>query len=299
MEVCRHKPHDRDRDTRRRTHRRNRRSRRDRNDRDSSNKDHNYDDNRASSEPYIGDYRMADDNMSTVDDERRYPYTKDRWRPYDERDSMPSARSYSRTHDYDGEPRYRIRERVDEFGRTVDHAAAAGDTPYRRDDHSSSNKNARKNIEQQRGDHRRHPSGKDEPRSSRRHAASDSPRLRSSENASRGVLSPHRKNAELPLPRRYGKDVPVVQIIAMGDSDRGFVNYVETTIRVHAIPIHTLFIEEARISRESVIRQMIAEGVQAVIIIERGFEIQSLVYLQVFEQTDETGTSSVRFDGMS
>lgn len=42
---------------------------------------------------------------------------------------------------------------------------------------------------------------------------------------------------------------------------------------------------------------MIVKGVQAVIVIEPGYELKDIADLQVFERTDEAKDSNVRFDG--
>lgn len=50
-------------------------------------------------------------------------------------------------------------------------------------------------------------------------------------------------------------------------------------------------------SKELEVKRMIVKGVQAVIVIEPGYELKDIADLQVFERTDEAKDSNVRFDG--
>ncbi|KAI8149388.1 hypothetical protein BJV82DRAFT_573726 [Fennellomyces sp. T-0311] len=103
------------------------------------------------------------------------------------------------------------------------------------------------------------------------------PRRRSSSEYSHssGVhMSSALKKKDFPLPSRHGDSVPVVQVIAMGDADRPFISYVESAFRTRGMSIHTLFLQPGGLSRHAIVKQMIYEGVKAIVIIERGFEIQ-------------------------
>ncbi|KAG0164075.1 hypothetical protein DFQ28_010872 [Apophysomyces sp. BC1034] len=104
------------------------------------------------------------------------------------------------------------------------------------------------------------------------------------------------EDEEFKLPRRYGKDVPIVQIIAWGEVNRGFVRFIEDSFGLQGIPIHTFFLRYGRISRDAVVKDMITEGVKAILMVERGDDTQRKVYLQVFERDDEQGSSNIRFD---
>ncbi|KAF7727046.1 putative ATP-dependent RNA helicase DHR1 [Apophysomyces ossiformis] len=101
---------------------------------------------------------------------------------------------------------------------------------------------------------------------------------------------------ELGLPRRYGKDVPIVQLIVWDEIDRGFVRFIEDSFEAQRIPIQTLFLLYGRVSRDIVVKRMITEGVKALLMVERGSDTQRKVYLQVFERSEEPGSSNIRFD---
>ncbi|KAI7857187.1 hypothetical protein BDC45DRAFT_501880 [Circinella umbellata] len=111
-----------------------------------------------------------------------------------------------------------------------------------------------------------------------------------------GVFTSSTKRKDFPLPRRYGNSVPVAQVIAMGDADRHFISTVENTFRSHNTSIHTLFLQPDSVSRDAIVKQMIYEGVKAVIFIEKGMEIEREIYLQVFHRNNGNDTDAVRFD---
>ena len=113
------------------------------------------------------------------------------------------------------------------------------------------------------------------------------------------LTSSSTKRKDFPLPRRYGSSVPIVQVIAMGDADRPFISIVENAFRGRSTSIHTLFLQPDSVSRDAIVKQMIYEGVKAVIIIERGMEIERKIYLQVFHRNNGIDTDAVRFDGMT
>ncbi|KAI9489668.1 hypothetical protein BDB00DRAFT_841934 [Zychaea mexicana] len=136
--------------------------------------------------------------------------------------------------------------------------------------------------------------------SRRRVSKGDDSRMGTSSSLPKPQSGVHINNAsrrkDFPLPRRYGSNVPVVQIIAMSDADRPFVNYVENAFQNRSTTIHTLFLQQDSVSRDAIVKQMIYEGVKAIIIIERGCEVLRTIYLQVFDRSAETDTDAVRFD---
>ena len=64
------------------------------------------------------------------------------------------------------------------------------------------------------------------------------------------------EDAELQIPRRESRDVPDVQIILMGQLDRGFVSWVEGELRGRGLKSEVMFLSP-RLSLEAVIRRQI------------------------------------------
>ncbi|KAK9704631.1 nuclear polyadenylated RNA-binding protein 3, partial [Basidiobolus ranarum] len=102
------------------------------------------------------------------------------------------------------------------------------------------------------------------------------------------------EESEFLLPRRYGDQIPFCQIIVLDQIDRQFIWHVENSLRGSSISVDTLFISP-KISLRSVIRQMILEGVHAVIFIEKQHQVMQKVSLQVFDQKSRVG-DNVKFD---
>ncbi|ORY06277.1 hypothetical protein K493DRAFT_404035 [Basidiobolus meristosporus CBS 931.73] len=102
------------------------------------------------------------------------------------------------------------------------------------------------------------------------------------------------EESEFLLPRRFGDQIPFCQIIVLDQIDRQFIWHVENSLRGSSISVDTLFISP-KISLRSVIRQMILEGVHAVIFIEKQHQVMQKVSLQVFDQKSRVG-DNVKFD---
>nr|CAG8591369.1 13525_t:CDS:2 [Entrophospora candida] len=83
--------------------------------------------------------------------------------------------------------------------------------------------------------------------------------------------SQDKTNEEFPLPRRQGNEVPECQIIALEEVDR------EANISVHTLHL------SRKLQIQAVVRQMIVEGVHAVIFLERVLAINGKVNMQIFE----------------
>ncbi|CAG8520070.1 13775_t:CDS:2 [Acaulospora morrowiae] len=98
---------------------------------------------------------------------------------------------------------------------------------------------------------------------------------------------------EFPLPRRQGGDVPECQIIVLEEVERNFLWQVEGSFREASISVHTLHLSR-KLQIQSVIRQMIMEGVHAVIFMERHLALNGLVNMQIFDQS-RTG-DNVKYD---
>ncbi|KAK9366829.1 hypothetical protein V1509DRAFT_567973 [Lipomyces kononenkoae] len=96
-----------------------------------------------------------------------------------------------------------------------------------------------------------------------------------------------------PFPRRRADDIPECQILVTDRIDRNFVWYVRKAFEDRYIKVDVLDIAP-RLSMSSVIRQMILEGIYAVVFLNMDLQNQAKLSLQVFEKTP--GVSTVRFD---
>ncbi|KAK9245884.1 hypothetical protein V1506DRAFT_536925 [Lipomyces tetrasporus] len=96
-----------------------------------------------------------------------------------------------------------------------------------------------------------------------------------------------------PLPRRRPEEIPECQILVTDRVDRNFVWYVRKAFEDRYVKVDVLDIS-ARLSMSSVIRQMIIEGVFAVVFLNMDLQNQAKLSLQVFEKTP--GVTTVRFD---
>ena len=77
-----------------------------------------------------------------------------------------------------------------------------------------------------------------------------------------------------------------------------FIWQVETAFREAAITVHILHLSRKKLPIPAVIRQMIVEGVHAVIFLERHHEITARVNMQIFDQSRAARDSNVKYDGM-
>ncbi|KAI7883658.1 hypothetical protein K492DRAFT_205317 [Lichtheimia hyalospora FSU 10163] len=104
-----------------------------------------------------------------------------------------------------------------------------------------------------------------------------------------------------PIPRNdslsilQNRDAPMIQVLAYGHVDQGFINYVESSFAIRHITTHTLFVQYGQVSREEIVKQLILQGVRALVVLDQGKESMRKLYLQVFER-NATGANSYRFD---
>ncbi|BFZ59038.1 nuclear polyadenylated RNA-binding protein 3 [Saitoella coloradoensis] len=103
--------------------------------------------------------------------------------------------------------------------------------------------------------------------------------------------SPPRGGPQFPLPRRHGRDVPEVQILALDEADRNFVKFVDAAFAAQ-FRTHTLSLSP-RLPVDEVIRQMVVEGVDAVVILNRNLQYRNKISLQCF---DRRGGANVKFE---
>ncbi|KAF4976887.1 hypothetical protein FZEAL_6509 [Fusarium zealandicum] len=99
--------------------------------------------------------------------------------------------------------------------------------------------------------------------------------------------------AELDLPRRYGADVPDIQIILQPDVNRDFVNWVEQAFKAKGLRSEVMFLHP-RIPKDAVVQRQAAEGVHAVVDLDLRAQNLGKVPVQAFDRS--AGSSSVRFD---
>ncbi|ODQ56588.1 hypothetical protein SAICODRAFT_28666 [Saitoella complicata NRRL Y-17804] len=108
----------------------------------------------------------------------------------------------------------------------------------------------------------------------------------------RGYRSPSpRGGPQFPLPRRHGRDVPEVQILVLDEADRNFVKFVDAAFAAQ-FRTHTLSLSP-RLPVDEVIRQMVVEGVDAVVILNRNLQYRNKISLQCF---DRRGGANVKFE---
>lgn len=101
------------------------------------------------------------------------------------------------------------------------------------------------------------------------------------------------EDADLQIPRREPRDVPDVQIMIMGDLNRGFVGWVEDQFSNRGIKFETMFLSP-RLPLQAVINRQILEGVLAVAQLTQQSQDRSKIPLQVFDRS--LGAGNVRFD---
>ncbi|CAG8694025.1 8749_t:CDS:2 [Rhizophagus irregularis] len=100
-------------------------------------------------------------------------------------------------------------------------------------------------------------------------------------------------NEEFPLPRRQGSDVPECQIIVLEEVERNFLWQVEKAFREASSTVHILHLSR-KLHPQSVIRQMVIEGVHAVVFIEKHLALNGRVNMQIFDQT--RSRDNVKYD---
>lgn len=97
------------------------------------------------------------------------------------------------------------------------------------------------------------------------------------------------------IPRRQGSDVPMVQIIAWDNVAYGYTDYIERVLSSNGIRSSSMTLTYSQSTREHIVKQMILEGVKAIVMIDHQNELQNKVYFQVFAPA-EYG-QQIRFDG--
>ncbi|KAL2854333.1 hypothetical protein BJY01DRAFT_231920 [Aspergillus pseudoustus] len=98
-------------------------------------------------------------------------------------------------------------------------------------------------------------------------------------------------DADLPVPRRTGRDVPDVQILVLEELDRNFVYHVESTFRNRGLRVDVLVLGP-RIPLDAAVKRQVSEGVLAVVRLSRPSLFSRKLPLQVFDRS--AGKDNVR-----
>ncbi|EQL02740.1 Nucleotide-binding, alpha-beta plait [Ophiocordyceps sinensis CO18] len=102
-----------------------------------------------------------------------------------------------------------------------------------------------------------------------------------------------RHEPELDLPRRYGADVPDVQIILQPEVNRDFVTWVEGAFKAKGLKTEIMYLHP-RFPKDQVIQRQAAEGVYGVIDLDLRAQSVGRVPVQAFDRSG--GGTNVRFD---
>ncbi|KAL7951512.1 hypothetical protein V8C42DRAFT_304295 [Trichoderma barbatum] len=102
-----------------------------------------------------------------------------------------------------------------------------------------------------------------------------------------------RHEAELDLPRRYGADVPDVQIIMQPDVNRDFGTWVESAFTAKGLRTNVMYLHP-RFPKDQVIQRQAAEGVHGVVDLD--LRAQGMARIPVHSFDRSGGIHNVRFE---
>jgi hypothetical protein len=94
------------------------------------------------------------------------------------------------------------------------------------------------------------------------------------------------------MPRRFGADVPDVQILLLQEVSRDFVGWVQGAFHNKGLRTDVMYLNP-RFPRETVLQRQVAEGVHAIVDLDYGAQTKGKIPIQVFIRS---GGSSVRFE---
>lgn len=97
---------------------------------------------------------------------------------------------------------------------------------------------------------------------------------------------------QLDIPRRYGNDVPDVQILLMQDVHKDFVDWVQRAFYDRGLKTNAMFLNP-RFPRDAVIQRQVLEGVHGVVELDVRAQSTAKISLQVF---DRSAGNNVRYD---
>ncbi|SPJ81657.1 related to RNA-binding protein [Fusarium torulosum] len=98
---------------------------------------------------------------------------------------------------------------------------------------------------------------------------------------------------ELDLPRRYGVDVPDVQVILQSDVNREFVIWVEQAFKSKGLRCAVMYLR-SNFPKNAVIQRQAAEGVHAVVDLDLRAQTLGKIPVQAFDRS--AGSNNVRYD---
>ncbi|KAK4124299.1 hypothetical protein N657DRAFT_387402 [Parathielavia appendiculata] len=108
--------------------------------------------------------------------------------------------------------------------------------------------------------------------------------------------SPHRRapsdGDRFDLPRRFGSEVPDVQILLLQEVSRDFVGWVQGAFHNKGLKTDVMYLNP-RFPRETVLQRQVVEGVHAIVDLDYAAQTKGKIPIQVFNRS---GGSSVRFE---
>ncbi|KAM7204294.1 hypothetical protein V8F20_003707 [Naviculisporaceae sp. PSN 640] len=108
--------------------------------------------------------------------------------------------------------------------------------------------------------------------------------------------SPHRRASvesdQLDIPRRYGNDIPDVQLLLLQEVERDFVGWVQRAFNDRGLKTDVMFLNP-RFPRDALVRRQVLEGVHAIVDLDYAAQAQGKLSIQVFSRS---GGSNVRFE---
>ncbi|KOS17907.1 putative RNA-binding protein [Escovopsis weberi] len=102
-----------------------------------------------------------------------------------------------------------------------------------------------------------------------------------------------RHDAELEIPRRYGSDVPDVQIIMQPDVSRDFATWTEGAFKARGLKTAVMYLHP-RMPKDQVIQRQAAEGVLAVVDLDLRSQSIGRIPIHLFDRSG--GMHNVRFE---
>ncbi|CAF3555565.1 unnamed protein product [Fusarium graminearum] len=102
----------------------------------------------------------------------------------------------------------------------------------------------------------------------------------------------HGSEPELPG-RRYGADVPDVQIILQQEINREFVNWVKQAFTSRGLRCEVMFLS-SKLPKDAVVQQQAAEGVHAVVDLDLRAQSLAKIAVQAFDRS--AGSNNIRFN---
>ncbi|KXX77298.1 putative splicing factor, arginine/serine-rich 6 [Madurella mycetomatis] len=108
--------------------------------------------------------------------------------------------------------------------------------------------------------------------------------------------SPHRRapsdGGRLEIPRRYGPEVPDVQVLLLQEVSKDFVEWVRGAFHHRGLKTDVMYLNP-RFPRDTVVERQVVEGVHAIVDLDYTAQSQGRIPIQVFIRS---GSSSVRFE---